>query len=70
LSFDLDEETYEIASIEDRWRDPQAEYFKVRTTDGKVFLLRYDERADEWTLQSGFDGVEVDGTAGYRIDHC
>jgi hypothetical protein len=22
-------------------------------------LLRYDEQADEWTLQSGFDGDEL-----------
>src|SRR5262245_36448216 len=58
-SFVLDEETYEIASIEDRWQDPEAEYFKVRTTDGKLYLLRYDQRADEWTLQSGFDGDEL-----------
>jgi uncharacterized protein with PIN domain len=24
-----------------------------------VYLLRYDEQADEWTLQSGFDGDEL-----------
>src|SRR5215510_14233957 len=59
IRFDLDEDTYEIASIEDRWQDPEAEYFKVRTTDGKLYLLRYDERTDEWTLQSGFDGDEL-----------
>jgi hypothetical protein len=35
------------------------EYFKVRTLQGKLYLLRYDERADEWTLQSGFDGDEL-----------
>jgi len=23
------------------------------------YLLRYDEQADEWTLQSGFDGDEL-----------
>jgi len=59
LRFELDDETYEIAAIEDRWQDPDAEYFKVRGTDGKVYLLRYEERADEWTLQSGFDGTEL-----------
>jgi hypothetical protein len=59
LSFYLDEETYDIASIEDRWLDPDAEYFKVRTTDAKVFLLRYAEREDAWTLQSGFDGDDL-----------
>jgi len=24
-----------------------------------VYLLRYDGQADEWTLQSGFDGDEL-----------
>ena len=57
--FHLDEVLYEIEAVEDRWQDPNAEYFKVRTTDGKRYLLRYDERADEWTLQSGFDGTEL-----------
>ena len=28
ISFDLDDNTYEITSIEDRWHDPDAEYFK------------------------------------------
>ena len=32
LSFYLDEEAYDIDSIEDRWHDSDAEYFKVRTT--------------------------------------
>jgi hypothetical protein len=54
LRFWLDADMYEISTIEDRWHDPTAEYFKVRTVDGKLFLLRYDEREDEWTLQSGF----------------
>jgi hypothetical protein len=36
-----------------------AMYFKVRTTDFRIFILRYDEQADEWTLQSGFDGDEL-----------
>jgi len=59
LRFHLDDETYDIASVEDRWQEPNAEYFKVRTIDDKLYLLRYDERADEWTLQSGFDGGEL-----------
>lgn len=50
---------YEIEAVEDRWYDPGAEYFKVRTADSKRYILRYDERVDEWTLQSGFDGAEL-----------
>ena len=53
LRFRLNGETYDIASVEERWREPNAECFKVRTKNGKLYLLRYEERADEWTLQSG-----------------
>ena len=51
--FELDDEIYEIAAVEDQWYSPEAMFFKVRTIDGKCFILRYDDRADEWTLQSG-----------------
>ena len=57
--FTLDEEIYEIAAVLDQWYEPSAMYFKVRSTEGKTYLLRYDEDVDEWTLQSGFDGDEL-----------
>jgi len=57
--FVLDEDIYEIAAVLDQWYEPSAIYFKVQSTEGKTYLLRYDERADEWTLQSGFDGDEL-----------
>jgi hypothetical protein len=57
--FVLDEEIYEIAAVLDHWYEPSATYFKVQTTEGKTYLLRYDEQTDEWTLQSGFDGDEL-----------
>ena len=43
----------------DEWYEPSATYFKVQSTEGKTYLLRYDEEPDEWTLQSGFDGDEL-----------
>ena len=60
--FTVDEELYEIAEVEDRWYEPEAMYFRVRTTERKRYILRYDESEDEWTLQSGFDG-DVTGQA-------
>jgi hypothetical protein len=51
--------TLRSRQVEDRWYEPDAEYFKVRTSEGKRFILRYNERRDEWTLQSGFDGAEL-----------
>jgi hypothetical protein len=57
--FALDEEIYEIAAVLDQWYEPSATYFKVQSTEGKTYVLRYDEGADDWTLQSGFDGDEL-----------
>ena len=57
--FTVDEDLYEIAEVEDRWYEPEAMYFRVRTTEGERFILRYDESEDEWTLQSWFDGNEL-----------
>ncbi len=55
-TFTADEDFFEIAEVEDRWYEPDGEYFKVRTTDGKHFLLRYSSQEDAWTLRSGLDG--------------
>jgi hypothetical protein len=67
LRFELDDRSYEIAAVEDRWQEPNHEYFKVRTVDGKTYLLRYDERRDQWTLQSGFDGNELLARPGIEL---
>lgn len=54
-----DEDTFEIEAVEDQWRSPDAAFFKVRTANGKRFLLRYEEGQDQWTLQSDFDGADL-----------
>ncbi len=65
--FELDDVLYEIAVVEDQWHSPGAMFFKVRTTDGKRYILRYDERADEWSLQSGLDGDELLARPGIEL---
>ena len=39
--------------------EPSAIYFKVQSTEGKTYLLRYDQQENDWTLQSAFDGDEL-----------
>ncbi len=53
-----------IEEVLDRWyqaaRDPalpSADYFKVRTVDGGVFIIRRDNKSLAWSLQ-------VEDTAG------
>jgi hypothetical protein len=58
-SFRLDEDWNDITSIDDRWHEPDSEYFKVVTTDGKTYLLRYEQQGDVWTLQGDFDGADL-----------
>ena len=65
--FTLDEVVYEIAAVVDQWYEPSATYFKVQSSEGKTYLLRYDEEADEWTLQSGFDGDELPARPGIEL---
>ena len=60
--FQADEDLFEIVEVEDRWYDPNGEYFKVRTTEGERYILRYDDREGQWSLQSGFDGGRVAGS--------
>ena len=65
--FYVDEDSYEISAIQDLWQDPNATYFKVRTTEKKTYLLRYDLCEDTWSLQSGFDGEELLTRPGIEI---
>jgi hypothetical protein len=57
--FDLDEDTFEIQAVEKQWRSPEAAFFKVQTSDGKHYVLRYHEGLDQWTLQSDFNGADL-----------
>jgi len=56
-----------IDAVEDRSYDPNAEYFKVRTPEGKRYILRSDRETGEWTLQSGFDGAELLARPGIEL---
>ena len=56
--FELHEQVHDITAVLDHWYEPSAMYFKVQSSVEKIYLLRYDEWEDLWTLQSGFDGNE------------
>ncbi len=40
---------HKIQEIEKEWQEPGARLFKVRTEDGRFFVLSYNERGDEWS---------------------
>ena len=44
--FCLDDDVFEITEVEDPWYEPDAMYFRVRTTEGNRYILRYNEHVD------------------------
>ena len=59
VAFTFQERRWEVAEIVDRWYEgdleaghPEANYFKVRTVEGNVFLLRYLSLFDAWSIQT------------------
>ena len=58
VAFNFQGRRWEVAEIIDRWHEggvhpsqPALEHFKVRTTEGGLFLLRYNSLLDAWTLR-------------------
>jgi len=49
VAFVFEGASYRITHIIARWYDPDAEYFRIRTSDGHRFLLRCGR--DGWTLE-------------------
>jgi hypothetical protein len=46
-----DNERLEIEVIETEWRSPQGKFFRVKTIDGSIFVLFYDEANDNWQIR-------------------
>jgi hypothetical protein len=40
----------DVLEILDRWAGTDHRYFKVVASDADIYVLRHDERADEWSL--------------------
>jgi hypothetical protein len=39
-----------VAEVVDAWLAPDYRYFKLRGTDGDIYLVRHDERSSCWEL--------------------
>lgn len=56
----------EVTEIIDRWYEgtpaaggPSLDYFKVRTPEGGIFLLRYNALFDAWAIVMPNDQTEI-----------
>ena len=56
LRFCLGERWYEVQQVVDRWYGPDYLYFRVKASGGNLYVLRLDEREQEWDL-AGYRGA-------------
>jgi hypothetical protein len=40
----------DVVEILDRWLAPDHRYFKIKSSDGDVYIVRYGNAADRWEL--------------------
>jgi hypothetical protein len=57
IAFTFQEQRWEVSEILDRWYEggikpvePVIDYYKVKTTKGRIFLLRYVKLFDSWAV--------------------
>ncbi len=51
VSFFLGDKEFQVKEILDRWYGPDYSYFKVKTSDENIYILKYDENKDFWELE-------------------
>jgi len=58
VAFTFQDRRWQVEEIIDRWyegevqaNEPALDYFKVRTVEGRVFLLRYNSLFDAWSIR-------------------
>lgn len=68
VAFTFQERRWEVVEIVDRWYEGSVEgsrqevsYFKVRTSEGTIFLLRYLPLSDSWWIQAHKDPAAIIG---------
>ncbi|MGB7281287.1 MAG: hypothetical protein WBE13_03410 [Candidatus Acidiferrum sp.] len=57
----FEEQTLDIAEVEDRWYSPGATYFRVLAENGDRYVLRHEDAQDVWSLTAF-------RAAGKRVD--
>jgi hypothetical protein len=52
LRFAMGDQILEVREVEDQWYSPTSRHFRVRASDGNIYILRYDEEQDRWSLDA------------------
>ncbi len=48
LHFILEGRKHVVKKVLDRWREPDEDYFRVKTADDQVHVLKREREADRW----------------------
>ena len=52
LRFTMGDQKLEVSEVEDQWYSPTSRHFRVRASDGNIYILRHDEEQDRWSLDA------------------
>ncbi len=63
VRFRLGDRDYMVEEIIDQWYGPDDQFFKVRTDDDNLYILRQKKSEGEWSLES-FRRLRVQSAAG------
>ena len=61
LRFTLGQRIIEVDEIVDQWYGPDYRYFKLKSNDGGIYILRHEETTGRWELTM-FDAGSRDET--------
>jgi len=68
LRFGPNGSEHEVAEILDRWPGEDHLYFKVRTTEDDLYILRFDTNGQEWEISVFKEGDQRPGTVDSTVD--
>jgi len=52
LRFSLRDRVLEVEEVADQWYSPSEKYFKVRASDGNLYILCHNEDNDSWEMSA------------------
>jgi len=50
--FTSGDQILDVKEVEDQWYSPSSQYFRVRASDGNIYVLCHDLECDRWNLDA------------------
>jgi len=68
LRFGPNGSEHDVAEVLDRWPGEDHLYFKVRTTEDDLYILRFDTNGQEWEISVFKEGDQRPCTVDSTVD--